>query len=141
MKVSLAFAPSMGSGLLDDAFEIWIEPGLRELDVGVFRLAAGDNDPRNRWLNAAAPPDIQVRHEGGAPPVVTGLVDEGPSQKAGVKVRDRLMAVNGKSTEGLGRNGVNQLLNRSPGCNVTLKLQTGNETPRDVEVELGHYNK
>lgn len=91
MKLSIHFAPPSKDVLPDD-LEAWIPESSRDFDVGTFALAAvPSTDEMWGQQAAAAAAGLGVRNEGGHP-VVTGIYDESPAAKFGVKVRDRVLS-------------------------------------------------
>jgi carboxyl-terminal processing protease len=69
----------------------------------------------------------------GVPPLVTEVIDGGPAARAGVLVGDRITAVDGADTSGLGPAGAFDLINGHEGTPVRLRLRRPSaDAPVDV---------
>jgi membrane-associated protease RseP (regulator of RpoE activity) len=68
--------------------------------------------------------------------VIVEVVAGGPAEKAGLKVGDVVLAVDGKDL-GIGSDLATAISTHKPGDTVTLKVQTGTDAARDVKVTLG----
>jgi hypothetical protein len=106
-------------------------------------------DPAGRrWLiepNASysipSPPPASVRSglvcslEGTAW-IVQDLIPGSPAAEAGVRLRDRLLEINGVPVEPLTLADVKRAFQAEPGTRVRLRLQTDGESPREVTLIL-----
>lgn len=61
----------------------------------------------------------------GIPPLVTEVITGGPAERAGVLVGDRVVAVDGADTTGLGPAGALDLINGDDGTSVSITLNRG----------------
>jgi carboxyl-terminal processing protease len=61
----------------------------------------------------------------GIPPLVTEVITGGPAERAGVLVGDRVVAVDGADTSGLGPAGALDLINGDEGTSVSITLNRG----------------
>lgn len=138
MKVYVRFAPPT-KDVLPDALEAWIPEKSTSFDVGTFALAPVPSADEN-WGQqaAAAAAGLRIRNEGGHP-VVTGIYEKSPAAQSGVRVRDRVLTINGKSVENLGSNAITNLLTGETGKEVVVRVQTEDGTPRDVTIGLAKY--
>jgi carboxyl-terminal processing protease len=68
--------------------------------------------------------------------VVTPL-DGSPAKAAGVKAGDKILAINGEVTHGLSVEEAVLKIRGDAGTKVTLKLQSGSEEAKDVEITRG----
>ena len=65
--------------------------------------------------------------------VAVSIVRPGsPADRAGIKVGDRLLSVEGRDVRGLGPGAVNYLVGREPGQSVTMVVQSPGGEPRTV---------
>lgn len=134
MKLFINVNPT-AKGLLGDSFEAWIPHDAATFDVGTLALSPGDEQ---QFMSARPSAGLRVRNEGGHA-VVTGMFEESAAPSSGVKVRDRVVAINGKSVDHLGKASIDHLLEGAEGDSVTLKVQTANEAPRDVVIPLTKF--
>lgn len=66
---------------------------------------------------------------------VTGLVENGPAHKAGVKLNDVVVAVDAKSVKGLSSDDFSKLIRGEAGTKVVLSVKNKvNTTPFDIQV-------
>ena len=66
---------------------------------------------------------------------ITGVIEGGPSEKAGLKAGDKLIAVDGKSAEKKTAEEVNEILKGYPGTEVELTIERPGE-PKELKINL-----
>lgn len=139
MKVGMAFEPN-DKKMLPDFIEAWIPEASTSFDIGTMALAPSEGPVEEEWGKqaAAASAGLRVRNEGGHA-VVTGIFEESPAAKTEVKVRDRVLAINGKPIDNLGMNAISRLLTGEPGKSVMVRVQTADGQPRDVNINLAKF--
>jgi len=130
MKVAIFFAPPHDSPILPDELEAWVPADAKDMNLGVFHLTPGKLE--DIWMPGPRI-GLRVRHEGGSP-VVTGIFEESPAAKSGIQVRDRVLSIDGKSIANLGKASIDRLLTGEEGKTATVRVQTGNDAPRDVVI-------
>ncbi len=130
MKISIYFQPPEALSLLGDELEAWVPTDARDIDLGAFHLTPGKPED---FLTVGPRTGLRVRHEGGSP-VVTGIFEESPAAKSGIQVRDRVLSIDGKSIANLGKASIDRMMNGEEGKSAVVRIQTGNEAPRDVVI-------
>ncbi len=135
MKLSINFNPTT-KGLLGDTLDAWVPHDATTFDVGTFALSPGDEE--QHFMSTRPSAGLRVRNEGGHA-VVTGIFEESAGHSSGVKVRDRVVAINGKGVDHLGKASIDLLLEGAEGESVTVKVQTANEAPREVVIPLTKF--
>jgi Carboxypeptidase regulatory-like domain/Sigma-70, region 4 len=124
--------PAQSLGLVPETWEVYVDGNMRSLDVGVLRMKRGDAAPNPRVGTG-----LRIRHENGTP-VVTGIFDGSPAVPSGVRVRDRVLRVDGQDVTHLGGNAVLSLMAGETGT-VRLTVQTGNGPERDVTLGRARF--
>lgn len=77
----------------------------------------------------------------GVPPLVTEVVSTGPAERAGVRVGDRLVSVDGQDVTGEGPAGALELLNGEEGTTVTVAVERGDPaTTAEYEIARERVN-
>ncbi len=86
--------------------------------------SAGEWQPTDEVRRTLATGSILVQLEGsGDKPLVVGAFDEGPAQRAGIRVGDRLVEIDGQPTAGLRLHEVVQRLQGEIGSDVTIVVE------------------
>src|SRR5205823_14560077 len=101
-----------------------------KVDVGVFRLMAGDwyeRDQSGGTLGLRVVPSDRRA-------LVTNVLPDQPAAQAGILVGDRLLAIDGRDVDGLGPSAIRFLMTPPPGTKVTLSLETTTGTRRTAEL-------
>ncbi len=117
----------------------------QQLLNGALKGMAGTLDPHSAYLDAESYADmrkdteghfggigVEITFEDGWVTVITPI--EGtPAHEAGILAGDRILAVDGQSTEGLDTNGVSRLVRGKAGTKVTLTIYSpGDDATREV---------
>jgi carboxyl-terminal processing protease len=76
---------------------------------------------------------IQISQQDGVPMVISPI-DDTPAASAGIQPGDRIVAVDGRSTRGVGLNDIVRILRGTPGTSVKLTLARGSDAPFDVTI-------
>ena len=63
---------------------------------------------------------------------ISSVVARGPADEAGIRGGDWLLAVAGKTTVGMKQQTLAGLLDRKPGSRIAMRVQTGDESPRNT---------
>lgn len=97
-------------------------------------------EPNANYL-IEAPPPASVRSglvclPDGESWVMRDLLPDSPAAEAGVRLGDRLLEVNGLSTQSLRLEEIKRAFQAEPGTRVRLRLQAPGETPREVVLIL-----
>src|SRR5262245_15336511 len=74
---------------------------------------------------------MQISQQDGLPKVISPI-DDTPAASAGIQPGDLIVAVDGRSTRGVGLNDVVRLLRGTPGTSVKLTIARGTDAPFDV---------
>ncbi len=69
--------------------------------------------------------------------VVVSPIDGSPAKAAGIKAGDKILAIDGKSTAGIAVMDAVSKIRGKTNTSVTLNVQTGDESPRDVKITRG----
>jgi hypothetical protein len=126
-KVVLGFGGQM-SGFAQDMMEIDLPANQSEMDVGTLKLV------RNRDRPEPAGPGVgfSYRFEN-RQPLVKHVFAKGPAVE-GVRVGDRIVAIDGKTVDGLGNAGLGTLLAGETGSSVEVTVATADQPPRPVKI-------
>jgi RNA polymerase sigma factor (sigma-70 family) len=100
------------------------------LDVGPMRLIRGNMMDRF-GTGPRGMTGIDFARQGDRV-VLTQIRPKTPAEEAGLRVGDRLVAIDGRPIDGLGHTGRSYLVAGKPGTPVVLLVQTGNAQPRPV---------
>ena len=76
---------------------------------------------------------IQISQQDGVPMVISPIEDT-PAASAGMQPGDRIVAVDGRSTRGVGLNDIVRILRGTPGTSVKLTIARGSDAPFDVTI-------
>jgi carboxyl-terminal processing protease len=121
----------------------------REAAYGALRAALRQlNDPYTRFLSPTEYADLTDQTSGevsgigvrlqrdnqAGTVVVTEVSVDSPAEQAGIVVGDRILLVDGQSTERLTAEGVSQRLRGAEGSQVTLTISRNGGSPRSVIV-------
>lgn len=127
-KVRLMYGARM-PGFVADTAEIDLPAGGTELDLGTLKLVRGTAQPERSASQVGLTVSFENRR-----PHVRHVVARGPAEQAGIKAGDRLLAIDGKPTDGLGRGGLEFLLGGDPGTILKLTVATAAQPPRPLEL-------
>lgn len=105
-----------------------------EIDIGAVKLVRA----KQQASRPTAETGLRVAHEGGQA-VVTGIYENSPASRAGIRVRDRVLAVDGHPVADLGGRAIGRILAGEDGTSVKVRVQTGSDAPRDVGLERAHF--
>ena len=130
-KVALQFVKNDPKDARYESREVWIPSDSRFTDAGIIKMIGTDKASAEDESGLTG---LRVAHEGGHP-VVTGMFEESPATSSGIKVRDRILSIEGKSTQDLGQGVLDQWLAGPEGTTVTVRVQTDEEPARDVKME------
>lgn len=98
-------------------------------------VAAQEAEYRGEYRYGGIGAQIRNVAEGG---LITALAPDGPAARAGILPRDIILAVNGipfTDTAAFGPDGPIGAVRGAPGTRVRLTVRTGQEAPREVEVQ------
>jgi carboxyl-terminal processing protease len=100
------------------------------LDPGMYKLFQSDLEGSFEGIGA------QVTMNKNKQPVIVAPLEDSPAEKAGIKTGDIILAVDGKSTEGLSLTEVVLSIRGPAGTPVTLTIQhEGETTPVDIKID------
>lgn len=99
-------------------------------DIGVIKLLNGDETASklNGWIG------VYITR-GGGQVKVSAVNSWTPADRAGIKVGDAVLSVDGREVKGLGPRAVNFLMRGPPGGATTLELQSSDGARRKVTLE------
>ena len=117
-------------GYLADVINVMVPASTPEVDVGTTRLMRGNWDTRfGKGVQGLTGINSELRDG----KVYVSKVRPGtPAQTAGIRVGDRIVAVDGKPVDGLGHRARSYLLQGDPGTDVTLSIETSGAPARAV---------
>ncbi|MDX2020449.1 MAG: sigma-70 family RNA polymerase sigma factor [Deltaproteobacteria bacterium] len=122
---------------IGDSRELWLPQSGDQIDVGNVKLFPAQKSKDDNG-GAMAETGLRVAHEGGHA-VVTGIYENSPASKSGILRRDRILAIDGRPVEDLGGRAIGTLLSGEPGTTINVRVQTGSNAPRDVQVTRGEF--
>jgi len=99
---------------------------LLPLVITVSSMAGGDDSSAGLGIGFSPMPDGFL--------LVQFLSPDGPAQKAGVKVNDRLVAIEGRDIRTIRQDQLTLITRGAPGSKVKLLVQSPMEQPREVTV-------
>lgn len=120
-----------------DSRELWLPESGEQFNVGNVKLFPATKK-QNSEEAAPAETGLRVAHEGGHA-VVTGIYENSPAAKSGILRRDRILSVDGRPVADLGGRAIGTLLSGEAGTSITVRVQTGTNAPRDVEVKRAEF--
>jgi carboxyl-terminal processing protease len=82
---------------------------------------------------------IQISSQNGVPKVIAPI-DGTPAAKAGMQPGDLIVAVDGRSTQGVGLTKIVRILRGDPGTKVTISVLRGTKAPFDVTITRSIIN-
>lgn len=125
------------SSFVGDSRELWLPTGVDQVDLGNIKLMPVMKN-KNDKIDAGAETGLRAAHEGGHA-VVTGIYEDSPAAKSGILVRDRILAIDGRPVGDLGGRAISNLLWGQTGASVTVRVQTGTNAPRDIQVSRAAF--
>lgn len=121
--------------------------GTGELMDGAIEGMIGKLDPHSSYLPPKAADDFSERLQGGFAGIgitfavvnetitVIDIVENGPSQTAGLRSRDRIVRIDGADARGLSTDEIRNRLRGAPGTKVTARIERpGAEKPFDTVI-------
>gem|GEM_PF-2639589 len=133
----LLIEPLNNSLVVGDSIELWLPVGVEQVDVGNVKLISVKKS-KNDQSGTGAETGLRVAQEGGHA-VVTGIYEDSPAATSGIRVRDRILAIEGRPVADLGGRAIGTLLWGETGTSVTIRVQTGANPPRDVTVARADF--
>ena len=105
-----------------------VPAGVARVDAGTFRLMKRDPKKPLRYDGTIR---MVVENQDGK--VAVSIVRSGsPAERAGIKLGDTVLSIEGRDVRGLGPGAINYLMGRDPGQTITLVVQTPGGQPRAV---------
>jgi hypothetical protein len=118
---SLRVAVETRGQYLPEVIDLLIPDGVTTADAGTTRLLRGSWDERFRMAGQGVTGINSELRDG---KVVVSKVRPGtPAERAGIRVGERLLAIDGQAVEGLGHRARSYLLQGPPGTTVTVALE------------------
>jgi membrane-associated protease RseP (regulator of RpoE activity) len=132
----MSIIPVADKDLNIDSREVWLPADGRELDIGVVRLVKkiSEDSP----FDTSAGVGLSVHNRGGHA-MVTSLMPDSPATKAGIKQGDLVLEIDGKPVGDLDGTAVKHMLSGDEGSRVVVRVQTGEEAPREVSFTRARY--
>jgi RNA polymerase sigma factor (sigma-70 family) len=127
--IALAFDTTAPSYLREVEYIIAAEPA-ESLNMGQVRLLRGRLEDRI-GAGPRGMTGVDTARQG-SQIVLTQIRADTPAERAGLRLGDRLLSVDGKSVDGLGHAGRSYLLAGKPGTPVTFVVQSAGAAPRPV---------
>lgn len=128
-----------------------IDPG-KLMRTGLESMV-GSLDPFTNYIPESRIEEFRIASEGkyrgigatvrrkGEELVLTDLYEDSPANRSGLKAGDRILAIDGKTTQGKTPSEVNEILQGFPGSEVTLSVQPfGTDKPEEVTLVRGEVS-
>jgi len=140
-RARIEFAPRVAAAADPETFYALMRELIALLDDEHSRfespqeVAAQEAEYRGEYRYGGIGAQIRPVEEGG---LITALVPDGPAARAGILPRDIILAVNGipfTDSAAFGPDGPIGAVRGAPGASVRLTVRTGQQAPREVEVQ------
>jgi hypothetical protein len=117
-----------GEDLVPEHKRVAVPVGVARVDAGTFRLMKRDPKKPPRYDGTIR---MVVENQDGK--VAVSIVRSGsPAERAGIKLGDTVLSIEGRDVRGLGPGAINYLMGRDPGQTITLVVQHPGGQPRTV---------